>query len=120
MRCHHFETVDALAPMAPAMASREPHHSMISRNEPSDCVCSVMDQTIGQTVLNCKANPSYDSILSLGHNVPMNAEDEKEAYNAAFIETTQALRESAGFTQEKIARTEKDDGMICFAIKTLA
>lgn len=33
----------------------------------------------------------------------MNAEDEKEAYNAAFMEATQALRERAGFTQEEIA-----------------
>lgn len=74
-RCHHFETAVAGAPVSAAMASREGQSSMMDRNE----VKSDMPMLLGQSVPKSKAIVSADCAQSLGHNVLMEDENEKQA-----------------------------------------
>jgi ribosome-binding protein aMBF1 (putative translation factor) len=94
--CHHFETADGLAPMSAASASRVGQSSMTSRNE-------FMPDVLGQSVLNCKANPSCDatgrSVLQSGMGKSQPSSEFKRAFTAAI----KAAREAKGLTQEQVA-----------------
>lgn len=58
-----------------------------------------MREVLGQSVLNCKAIPSLDGGLPLGHNVRM-AESETEAeYKQRFMERVALARISRGWKQ---------------------
>lgn len=95
-RCHHFETVQAEAPMSEAIASREAHSSMIERNDAS----SVMNELIGHLVLKSKAILSQDRKACPGNNPRMSRTD----YKRAFIGRVRASRKAAGLTQSEIGQ----------------
>ena len=101
-RCHHLETCAGVQPppTSEAIASRVGHSSIIERNE----VGSVMENTIGQSVLNCKANKSYDCELLFGHKLLMARIDSSTEFKRAFIARTKAAREAAGLTQVQVAQ----------------
>jgi ribosome-binding protein aMBF1 (putative translation factor) len=94
--CHHLETADAPAPISAAIASREGQSSMIERNE-------VIPQSIGQTVLKRKANPSLDSEQSVGHYVRMRESDEDRQYKQELTRRVAEARISRGWTQRQAA-----------------
>lgn len=102
-RCHHLETVqpESLTPAetdtSSAIASREGQRSMIARNEEN----SAMRGNVGQTVLNCKANVSYDAGKLLRHSSDMDRMSESEE-KAAFIQRVKLAREARFPTQGPI------------------
>ena len=95
--CHHFETADGLAPISAANASRVGQSSITSRNE-------FMSDLLGQSVLNCKANPSCDvagrSVLQSG----MGKTQVDPHFKAAFTAAIAAAREAKGLTQDQMGR----------------
>lgn len=97
--CHHFETCEAPAPVSEAMTSREGQSSMIERNE----VGSDMEFTLGQIVLNCKANVSCDSKAPAGLNCPMGIDSAKSKFLQEFAARVKEARERRPYTQEEIA-----------------
>lgn len=100
-RCHHLETCAGVQPppISAAIASRVGQSSIIERNE----VGSVMENTIGQSVLNCKANKSYDCELLFGHKLLMARIDSSTEFKRAFIARIKAARKAKGATQAQMA-----------------
>ena len=99
LRCHHFETVDARAPISEAIASREGHSSITSRKDDN----SLMSSNLGQLVLNCKANLSLDGNLSLGQTVRMSESDLETQYKQEFTARIKASRVATGMKQWQVA-----------------
>lgn len=78
-RCHHLETVQALAPgMSEAIPSRDGHKSITSRKRRR----SDMPDLLGQSVPKCKDFPSHDGRKMIGHTVRMTDDLEKMAETA--------------------------------------
>jgi hypothetical protein len=75
LRCHHFETTVAGAPVSEAIASLVGHSSTIARN----VVSSGMEERIGQPVLKSKAIVSRDCGKRVGQTGLMADESEKLA-----------------------------------------
>ena len=75
-RCHHLDTVQADVPTANAIASRDGHSSMIDRKDNS-----AIPNSLGQTVLKCKAILSCDGRRKVGQSVPMPKLSETEENN---------------------------------------
>ncbi len=98
-RCHHFETVDELAPTAAAAASFEGHNSITERNE----LISDMVHVLGQPVLKIKANLSLDDSLSLGHTVRMADSDEEALFKQEFTKRIALARVARGWKQWQAA-----------------
>ena len=103
LRCHHLVTVhpDNLMPAdldtSSAIAWREGQRSMIAWNEGK----SAMPNNLGQTVLDCKANVSYDAEKLLRHASDMDRMSESEE-KAAFIQRVKQAREARFPTQGPI------------------
>lgn len=92
LRLSHLRTAQGPAPTSTAMASREGHKSMIARNE----FKSAMTGTMGLSVPKIKAIVSHDYKSGLGHNVPMEQDDETIAESAWRLAFTERLREIQG------------------------
>lgn len=86
-RCHHFDTAEAPAPMAAAIASRDGHSSMMERNE-----ACFMDDHLRQFVLNGKAIMSDDHRRRIGHSVLMQKAQARSRFLADFLGRTVAAR----------------------------
>lgn len=87
--CHHFETAEAPAPMAAAIASREGHSSMMERND-----ACFMDDHLRQSVLNGKAIMSGDCGEPPRQIVPMGKAQARSKFLADFLGRTKAAREA--------------------------
>jgi hypothetical protein len=103
LRWPHLVTAVTGAPTSEAIASREGQSPMIERNE----VKSVMTSSIGQVVLNCKADLSLDCDLPLGQNVPM-AKKVLTDFECRFLARTYAARKLKFETQEEFAPLLKE------------
>lgn len=75
LRCDHFSTAEVGAPTSTPMARHEGHRSIMDWNDGK----WVMPTVLGQSVPKSKAIVSTDCVQSLGHNVLMEDEDEKQA-----------------------------------------
>lgn len=88
-RCHHFETVEAPAPMSDASASREGQSSMTERNEVGS---AMMANYLGRIVLKGKAEMSRDDSHLRGQNVLMADRMSETEEKLAFIRRTRLAR----------------------------
>lgn len=98
-RCHHLLTVDALAPMASAIAACDGHNSMIERKE----VASDMGMLLGQLVLKSKANLSHDCELPSTDDCGMAKPFVATEFHKEFQARTALAREASGRNQVKMA-----------------
>lgn len=99
LRCHHFETAEAPAPISAAMASREGHFSIKARKDAK----SVIPDLIGQSVLKRKADLSLDGKILLGHTVQMADSVLKTQYDQELIARVKAARIATGKKQWQVA-----------------
>ena len=98
-RCHHFDTVDAPAPISAAMASREGQSSMTVLKDDK----SLMPSRIGHSVLKYKAKMSLDAKRALGHTVPMSDRESESLFKQEFTERIKAARIALGWKQWQMA-----------------
>lgn len=96
-RVRHLRTAQIPAPISEANAAGCGQSSMIALNDPTG-----MGSSLGQPVLNCKANLSSDQEKSVGIMCPM-TDDAASDYRRAFIARLKAARAIRDFTQEDIA-----------------
>lgn len=94
-RCHHFDTVEAPAPMSDAIASRDGQSSIMDRN----VVSSVMSISLGHTVLKSKANVSHALDHGRWNNPDMAERLTETEEKAAFILRVKKAREARFDTQ---------------------
>jgi hypothetical protein len=87
-RCHHFRTAVKGAPMSAANASCEDQSETTDRKD----TISDMDGTLGQKVLESKANVSRDKNEAFGEYPRMGRKVSETEEKAAFIQRTKLAR----------------------------
>ena len=87
--CHHLETCAGLAPSSEAHSSRVGQSSTTSRKEAKR---SVMENYLGQIVLERKPKTSHDTENLSGQNVLMNGPLSEREFDEAFIRRTREAR----------------------------
>ena len=102
-RCRHFSTAapvkSAGLAISDAIASGVGHKSMMERNDRG----AGMPESLGQNVLNHKANLSRDCEAVRVEKAPMVKGSTKSAFKAAFIARTKQARIARGYSQEQMA-----------------
>lgn len=93
-RFHHLITDQFVVPTSDAIASREPHKSMIDLNDVGESVS--MPKVLGPTVPLCKAILSQDLKSSVGHSVLMTEDTETAAESEWREQFRQRLRQAQG------------------------
>lgn len=102
-RCAHLRTATTPAPVSEAKVLSDGHSRTTSRNE----LVGVMQESLGQSVLNCKANLSYDCGFSGTIQSGMVKEPSKSLFKQEFMSRVTWAREAAGHTQATIAERLK-------------
>lgn len=100
--CGHLRTPATPAPISAASASGEGHSAMMSRNVET---AVGIESSLGQSVLNGKANLSYDCGIRSGEDWGMGKDRAASAYRADFIKRVKAARAARpGLTQAAMAK----------------
>lgn len=107
LRWNHLET--RLGPFGPAsrsaaIASRVGQSSITSQKEPmGDGEVISISEGLGQSVLKCKAFPSLDCGLPIGHNVPMAESETIAEHKQGYISRVKQARVARGLKQWEMA-----------------
>lgn len=97
-RCHHLETVAAVAPVSSAQSSLVGQSSMTERNDVKG-----MTNCLRQSVLDCKPKIEHDEAIFAGQTVLEMDQVSVTRYRAEFIGRVRAARALRFETQEDAA-----------------